>query len=670
VTDEHRKFMFESALPMIVHELLDRSYPENKETPKYVNEFFKYVISIALKYMQRNPGKTPPRLVRLIGAVMSESKKFFARYGQPESKTKKQSFSQTDDEETWRDHLKIGDELYVRINSKVLQSTIVEMSPTETEAKLRVQSTGETTWLSTDSPLLSLFLNTDEEEDTKKSQQQEEEKNLPKWRQELKVGSLVDAQDQVRVWYRGRVEDVSKDRLLIQFLGWSTRFNDWIPRSSSRLAEIDTKSYGHLGRDAYKNMTNADRAWAEPLPRIDDTLDGDKKVYGVKRAGRTTSSLLLENLRFFGENRGFSVLLQRLESKSLPPPSLDMLDAVVSVAEKFVYILSRRLAGRFCVKFVNNVLNILLRLDKQTLRGFRPEMLQKMIRRLRPLMSRVKTVSEVSKKFEIFRLAMIQKLLKLPMITQRRYALVMLCHCIDLAEKAEMYPKGERIEFSTMSSSDVTKSSVTSTLRIVPIARYLSCGLLVKWITNNDIVTPLFEGDLAHEQLMKQSERVFAFLAIRKVLSVNVVKMVWRAAQNAQDANTHEIVLTLLHNITYVLSTAHRKSLMRSICDVSVKNMSKEVMMLTQNLVLVSASDMNNKEKSSDDASSNSSTIRRGVNCLWSIMQDGSGAIRDIASLALTSLSSLLCRPELEFQREIYLEKCIQHISESKSVCL
>jgi hypothetical protein len=205
--------MFESALPMIVHELLDRTYPESVKTPPYINEFFKYVMIFALKRMQYS--NTPPRLVRLIGAVMSESKKFFTLYGQPELKRQNKFSSSQVGEEIWRDHLKIGDQVNVRVNSKVMQSEIVEMSPTETEAKLRVQSTGETIWLSTDSPLLSLLVNQDDEEVEDKKEQDED---LPQWRKELKVGSLVDARDQIRTWYRGRVEDVQKDRLLVRSL--------------------------------------------------------------------------------------------------------------------------------------------------------------------------------------------------------------------------------------------------------------------------------------------------------------------------------------------------------------------------------------------------------------------------------------------------------------------
>ena len=165
----------------------------------------------ALKRMQYS--NTPPRLVRLIGAVMSESKKFFTLYGQPELKRQNKFSSSQVGEEIWRDHLKIGDQVNVRVNSKVMQSEIVEMSPTETEAKLRVQSTGETIWLSTDSPLLSLLVNQDDEEVEDKKEQDED---LSQWRKDLKVGSLVDARDQIRTWYRGRVEYVQKDRLLVR----------------------------------------------------------------------------------------------------------------------------------------------------------------------------------------------------------------------------------------------------------------------------------------------------------------------------------------------------------------------------------------------------------------------------------------------------------------------
>ena len=130
-----------------------------------------------------------------------------------------------------------------------------------------------------------------------------------------------------------------------------------------------------LTNTRYNDLTPADRAWAEPLLRIDDKEDGDQE-FGVKREGRSTSSLLLENLNVFGEQR-IQCFVTTSETEEIT--SFLGYGRCYRVRCGEIGIRFESTCGsKFLCRFVDTVLNILIRLDKQTLRNFRPEMLQKM----------------------------------------------------------------------------------------------------------------------------------------------------------------------------------------------------------------------------------------------------------------------------------------------------
>ncbi len=61
------------------------------------------------------------------------------------------------------------------------------------------------------------------------------------WRRDLKVGSRVDGLDTVHKWYTGHVMEVQGDFLHLNYDGWAAKFNEWISRTSDRLAEWRTQ---------------------------------------------------------------------------------------------------------------------------------------------------------------------------------------------------------------------------------------------------------------------------------------------------------------------------------------------------------------------------------------------------------------------------------------------
>jgi hypothetical protein len=64
---------------------------------------------------------------------------------------------------------------------------------------------------------------------------------LEQWRAELKLGQLVDALDTDSKWYEARVVDVTDARVKVHYRGWSTKWDEWLARTSARLMPLHSK---------------------------------------------------------------------------------------------------------------------------------------------------------------------------------------------------------------------------------------------------------------------------------------------------------------------------------------------------------------------------------------------------------------------------------------------
>ena len=66
------------------------------------------------------------------------------------------------------------------------------------------------------------------------------------WRAALDVWSTCICQDVTMAWYEALVVDVRKDEVLIRYIAWDSSFDEWMPRSSERLAERGTRRLAHM----------------------------------------------------------------------------------------------------------------------------------------------------------------------------------------------------------------------------------------------------------------------------------------------------------------------------------------------------------------------------------------------------------------------------------------
>jgi len=68
----------------------------------------------------------------------------------------------------------------------------------------------------------------------------------------LQVGDIIDVLDTVKIWYPCYIMQTNWERreIFIHYYGWSDRWDEWIPLTSSRLAPLWTQKHKY-GRPAY-----------------------------------------------------------------------------------------------------------------------------------------------------------------------------------------------------------------------------------------------------------------------------------------------------------------------------------------------------------------------------------------------------------------------------------
>jgi hypothetical protein len=66
----------------------------------------------------------------------------------------------------------------------------------------------------------------------------------PNWRGELTVGDRIDAKDKSQLWYEAIVKntDNAKAEVFVHYIGWGTKYDEWIPISSDRLQLLHSET--------------------------------------------------------------------------------------------------------------------------------------------------------------------------------------------------------------------------------------------------------------------------------------------------------------------------------------------------------------------------------------------------------------------------------------------
>jgi hypothetical protein len=84
-----------------------------------------------------------------------------------------------------------------------------------------------------------------------KANEFEDEKGVPKKDIRYVVGDLIDCRDNKNKWYESTVKEVKTTEVLIHFNGWASKYDEWIPIESERIAPVHSHSKAALKKSAF-----------------------------------------------------------------------------------------------------------------------------------------------------------------------------------------------------------------------------------------------------------------------------------------------------------------------------------------------------------------------------------------------------------------------------------
>ncbi|GMF39370.1 unnamed protein product [Phytophthora lilii] len=103
--------------------------------------------------------------------------------------------------------------------------------------------------------------------------------DLEQWRSKLELGRLVDALDTDSKWYEARIVDITLDQAKVHYRGWSTKWDEWLAKTSPRLMPLHSKV-----RDWRRFRVNDEVQVGESRPGKKRMLWRDAKVVATAKS--------------------------------------------------------------------------------------------------------------------------------------------------------------------------------------------------------------------------------------------------------------------------------------------------------------------------------------------------------------------------------------------------
>lgn len=392
------------------------------------------------------------------------------------------------------------------------------------------------------------------------------------WRSSLSTGCLVDAMDRLGKWFRAIIVDTAPaevvaaaaesesgqakpaapvpGRLRVSFIGWSSSQDEWIQRSSNRIARLNLRSAGATGIIVDVPWTvetdqERDCEGAAPLFAIDEQAEKHSIIadrpytpFSIQK-GPILAKLLNE---FFchpiGNPSGgvfccFNALMNRLLASGVgSTPHITMqfwtewTPVLGRVADLFTSL------GIDCI--VKPFISALIRwiadgmtaddvkaMSKQSIDGIASGV-YRLTRRFQSKQASGQVAEEVI-------VLLVQKALKSEATMKRRDALKMLQDLIAMATNAQAHPNGV-----------VTINAGRDYAR-VPVALYLRPGALARWLSAQDITLDMFVTR-HHGELVRQAGGVLTLLASHGLLTEVHASHIWSACDYSAEEDVKNAV--------------------------------------------------------------------------------------------------------------------------------
>ncbi|KAL6075441.1 Ubiquitin carboxyl-terminal hydrolase [Balamuthia mandrillaris] len=342
---------------------------------------------------------------------------------------------------------------------------------------------------------------------------------------------------------------------------------------------------------------------------------------------------------YFGYKGGFARMLNRIAvdepGKKVPVACYAVMSGAVS---KVRVILRKEAKKEIFPPMEERAFQLLLHLTDAELRNVKQDEVKQLFNNIDKLINEYSN-SGMGEQFEMNWLDFSLKCFKSPQLEKRAMGMSFIEDAISMARRKKYnYLSSPRAEYVRVPGSD---RYVLRNRDPPPVARWLTCPLLVDWIRDNEIVKNMMD----HRELIKRSKGIVQFLAQEKSLAEGrVLDALWEAAQ---DESLADAVYELLGNICLNLDEKTQMYLLEKINSVPFSQITPRTISLLLEM----------------------SNVKEAVlKQLWDIIQDDSGASAAVAEFALDQLIEKTAYYAFKSFFPIIMELCILGIKERRAV--
>jgi hypothetical protein len=458
------------------------------------------------------------------------------------------------------------------------------------------------------------------------------------WKADLKVGDECDAYDKAKVWYAstilefkdqsdndGRIwpminvgfrlyrEDAVKtDDGGKKYEGWSTRFDEWVPLWSPKVAKLYTHAKPKTGRGT--------KMYEETV--IDDSSDpqikeGEPMIYSVIRPSKCKSYLLVQCLNLFGELGGYDKLLAKMTDKE-NPIDLDLLGHYMECLGRVFPMYHRDFISKFAFDIKDAVQNSILNAPEASIRNVRKEKIEQIVGRLGDMLKRVYNYDERERTLERLNLDITLMCLKSNFLERRIHGIKSLGEFL----KGLKYSRG-----SKMTGDD-----------------------MFEWLEKNKILELIFDLKDYHVQIIQRSKEILRFLIVEDKLSEKMLNLFWRGTEF--DDETRREIYKIIEECSSPMKEHHVKQFLNKF--ISEKN----AKIIPEAVVCI----YEMGKFSKGDASENELAVGE---LLWRFATDIKNP-PEVSNSAITKLGDLLKKWKFSTAKP-YFYKCLDNLKTHKA---
>lgn len=281
-------------------------------------------------------------------------------------------------------------------------------------------------------------------------------------------------------------------------MGRSAASDEWLRRSSRRLALANSKSRGATGGGTV--TVDPDN------PPVDDSSDPEETCV-VERPELWTSSHLLDAMRHFLSLGGLAALARELEQEDGLPPA--HLAAALTLAGRLAPHLSRSTASALVDACRAHAERIVRGFSDERLRLLSPSVSASLLSSFRRVLRRTLSRPAATARTEELQISLARRLLQCPLLARRLHGWDMVSAMVAGVENAGKYPDGVR---RTATSVAGRTETVTD---LVPVAAWLTAETLWSALHREGLIAAAFVGSQSHAALIKRTVSFLRFAAHR-----------------------------------------------------------------------------------------------------------------------------------------------------------